>query len=178
MRASLVLTVIAADRPGIVRTLAKVASEHGANWVESHMARLGGRFAGILRLDVDTDRAQALTNALRALSASGMTVVVEPAEAEAQAERHRPGLVLEVLGHDRPGIVRELSEALAKRNVNVTSLETGLEMAPMSGHPLFRAHAVLAVDADTDLDDLHDEIAFIAQELHVDFSLDDETDED
>jgi glycine cleavage system regulatory protein len=50
--ASLVLTVIGADRPGLVETLAQTIAEHGASWLESRMAHLAGHFVGLLRVSV------------------------------------------------------------------------------------------------------------------------------
>ena len=76
MNQELVLTVVAEDRPGLVGTLSAVIAEHDASWVDSSMARLGGQFAGILRIMVDTQKAEALSSALLALKNSGFTVGV------------------------------------------------------------------------------------------------------
>ena len=62
----------------------------------------------------------------------------EPSEKEQR-------LSLELVGTDRPGIVREISQALAKRGVNVAELHTECGTAPMSNEPLFRAKADLRV---------------------------------
>ena len=64
MRRSLVLTVIGDDKPGIVEQLADQVLAAGGNWEESRMARLAGKFAGILRVSVDADRAEALAGEL------------------------------------------------------------------------------------------------------------------
>ena len=48
--ASLVLTVIGADRPGLVEALSKTVADHGASWLESRMAHLAGHFVGLLRV--------------------------------------------------------------------------------------------------------------------------------
>ena len=60
MRTSLVLTIIGDDKPGIVEQLSDRILATGANWEESRMARLGGKFAGLLRVTVDRARADAL----------------------------------------------------------------------------------------------------------------------
>ena len=49
----LVLTIISDDRAGIVEQVAQTISKHGGNWMESSMARLAGKFAGILMVEVD-----------------------------------------------------------------------------------------------------------------------------
>ena len=53
MRTTLVLTVLGNDRPGIVEQLSDCVLEAGANWEESRMAHLSGKFAGLLRVSVD-----------------------------------------------------------------------------------------------------------------------------
>ena len=60
MGTSLVVTVIGNDRPGIVERLSDVVLAAEANWEESRMARLAGKFAGVLRVSVDADRADRL----------------------------------------------------------------------------------------------------------------------
>src|SRR2546422_10827389 len=48
--ASLVLTVIGADRPGLVEALSKTIADHGASWLESRIAHRAGHFVGLLRV--------------------------------------------------------------------------------------------------------------------------------
>jgi Glycine cleavage system regulatory protein len=63
-------------------------------------------------------------------------------------------LSLEVVGQDRPGIVREISHALAAQSINVEELETECVSAPMSGELLFQATAKVSAPADVALDQL------------------------
>src|SRR4051812_31863849 len=108
MRTSLVLTVIGDDKPGIVEQLSERITATGANWEESRMARLAGKFAGVLRVSVDAAEAGALTEKLRALGAGGLTVVVERSGAADAVPASRT-IALEVVGHDHPGIVRDIA---------------------------------------------------------------------
>ena len=67
----LVMTVIGVDRPGLVQIVAARVADHGGNWLESRMCRLGGQFAGILRIEVEAARRDELERALRALQIPG-----------------------------------------------------------------------------------------------------------
>ena len=171
MDTALVLTVIGADRTGLVEVVAAAVAEHGGNWVESRMARLAGRFAGVLRVDVPAERAGALGEALRALGGQGLQVVVEQAEGAGDVSAAGEAMTLEVLGHDRPGIVRDVARALAQRRVNVVELETTVYSAPMTGEPLFEAHVSLRLPAGADVDELRESLEAIASELMVDVRL-------
>jgi glycine cleavage system regulatory protein len=171
MRTSLVLTVIGDDKPGIVEQLSDRILAMGANWEESRMARLAGKFAGLLRISVEADHADALAERLRSIAAAGLTVVVErSADADADAART---VRLEVLGNDHPGIVRDISRMLAQCQVNIEELETDLTSAPMSGDPLFRARARLRVPPTLTIDRLRSALEALAGELMVDLALND-----
>src|SRR5262245_26720403 len=141
-KTSLVLTVLGADRPGLVQSLARVVAEHGGNWVESRMAHLAGQFAGILRVEVDADQAEALAQALRALATTGLESIVHPDVTVTPADR-TPLVKLDLVGQDRPGIVREISRVLVAQGVNVEELHTECVAAAESGQSLFRATARL-----------------------------------
>lgn len=169
MRAQLVLTLIGPDRPGLVEALAERVADHGGNWEESRMAHLAGKFAGILRVSVNQDRAGPLTTALSELQQEGLRIIVESSKAQPPAEdvlRVR----LEVVGNDREGIVRDISGALAKRRVNVEELHTACEDAPMGGGLLFRAKARLELPAGESIDELRAALEGIADDLMVDIA--------
>ncbi len=171
MPTSLVLTVIGNDKPGIVEKLADQILAAGANWEVGRMARLAGKFAGLLRVTVDADRAEDLVAGLRALDAGGLTVVVERTVDDAAVAR-RP-LRLDLVGNDRPGIVRDISRVFVQHQVNIDELETDVTSAPMSGETLFRARAHLRVPPTVTLETLRSQLEALAGELMVDIVLDD-----
>jgi glycine cleavage system regulatory protein len=171
MGTSLVVTVIGNDRPGIVERLSEVVLAAGANWEESRMARLAGKFAGILRISVAAN-ADALASALRALTSDGLTVVVE-SSAEGPVETFRT-VRLELVGNDHPGIIRDISKVLAQHQVNIEELETGVSGAPMTGEQLFRARVQLRLPAAVTTDWLRSRLEALAGELMVDVALDDQ----
>ena len=151
MQTSLVMTVIGPDRTGLVEAVAKLVADHGGNWLESRMCRLGGEFAGIVRVTVPRAQQPALEAALGKLA--GLTIVVrgdEPAQSAAPAVL----VALEVVGQDRPGIVREITRALSAQGINVEELATECLSAPMSGEMLFQARAKILVPAHVALDKL------------------------
>lgn len=165
----LVLTVIGDDRPGLVGELSEAISAHQGNWLQSSMAQLAGKFAGIVEVGVDAEHAAALTQALGQLA--GLKVTVESALAKTSALTGRR-LKLALVGHDRIGIVREVSQVLAHHAVNVESLETHTSSAPMSAATLFHAAAELTAAPDLDVSALTGELERISNDLMVDITLD------
>jgi glycine cleavage system regulatory protein len=170
MHTSLVLTVLGDDRPGIVEQLSDRILAAGANWEESRMARLAGKFAGILRIRVDADRAPALADSLAGLAAGGLAIVVEPSGQPRTAATR--ALRLELVGNDHPGIIRDISRALAHRQVNIEQLDTDVTGAPMTGDALFRATALLRVPESASADAIVGVLESLAGELMVDLAVD------
>jgi glycine cleavage system regulatory protein len=169
--ASLVLTVIGPDRPGLVETLSETLADYGANWLESRMARMEGRFAGLLHLSIADELAPELEQALAKLEPRGLRIAIQPTHSTSDPREAR-ALRLDLVGHDRPGIVRHLSHALAERHVNVEELETSIVSAPMSGETLFRARAQLRVPPGLRLEELRETLEKIANELMIDLTVD------
>jgi len=161
----LVLTIIAADKPGLVERIAQNIASHGGNWLESRMAHMAGQFAGILRVSVPAENRQALVNALEDLSTHGIRVLVgEGSTAPAPASKP---IVMTLVGNDRAGIVRESTALLSRQGVNLESLSTGVTPAPMSGDLLFNAEALLQVPSSLPLETLQASLETLADDLMV-----------
>jgi len=170
MLTPLVMTIIGPDRTGLVESVARVVAEYGGNWLESRMSRLGGEFAGILRIELPADKRQPLLDALQKLQGAGLTVVVRPGDVQVPVTSGRK-TKLEIIGHDRPGIVREITHALAHAGVNVEEFSSEIVSAPMSGETLFKAGACLKLPENCDLAALKAELEQVAADLLVDVSF-------
>jgi glycine cleavage system regulatory protein len=167
MNSNLILTVIGDDRPGLVSELAAVISSHQGNWVESAMSNLAGKFAGIVRVAVPQANEAALQKALAALT--GLIVTAESSGEKVPTKGRR--LKLSLVGHDRIGIVREVSQVLAGHAVNVEALTTRTASAPMSAEILFYADAELLAGPDLDTRVLAADLERISGEFMVDIDL-------
>jgi glycine cleavage system regulatory protein len=129
-----------------VDSVAALVAEHKGNWLESRMSRLGGQFAGILRVEVPSGSEAELVAELRRLDSRGLAVVVTPDTIAPVAESSPARLsLLEVVGQDRPGIVSQIARVLANYSVNVEELNTECSSAAMSGETLFKARAKLSI---------------------------------
>ena len=168
--ASLVVTAIARDRPGLVRLLSDRARGFGANWAGSRMASLAGQFAGMVHFEVPAENADALAAALRGLEPSGVRVVIERSDAPPTPAGRRV-VALELVGPDRPGIVRDLSSALADRGVSIEELHTEIVNGTGSAPHRFNVKALLVVPDALANDDLKRGLDALANEMSVDIAL-------
>lgn len=168
MARNLVLTVIGDDRPGLVGGLAATISDHGGNWLESSMSHLSGKFAGILRIEVPDAAAAALLAALGDLP--DLRVIAEGSD-EATVTTGGRRFTLALVGHDRIGIVREVSAVLAQHAVNVEKLTTRTSPAAMSSDLLFHADAELLASAGFDSAALQSDLERLSADLMVDIEI-------
>ncbi|MBM3846694.1 MAG: glycine cleavage system protein R [Verrucomicrobia bacterium] len=171
MQTPLVMTVIGKDRPGLVESIARAVSDSGGNWLESRMCRLGGDFAGILRVHIPSDRQAAFESALDSIRSTGLQILFKPDSGEPSAS-HAQETSIEIIGQDRPGIVRQITAALAGKGVNVEDLATELASAPMTGEPLFKARIRMRMPERCNLGDLKKELGTIASDLMMDLTFD------
>ena len=171
---SLILTVIGDDRPGLIEKLASTISRHDGNWLESSMSHLAGKFAGIVSIEIPKSRIAALEQALANLPDLRVTAEVStPAETEQMPVGLRR-LKLALIGHDRIGIVREVSQTLARHAINVESLSTHTSSAPMSAAILFHANAELTASPSIDVRELTADLELLSNDLMVDITLDEQ----
>lgn len=157
------------DRPGVVEELSAVVESSGGNWLDSQLSQLGGRFAGVLQVQVPRAHRDSLAEALLSLERTGITAsITDAGESTAQETDLR---FIRLLGPDRQGIVHEVTRTLREAAFNVRSLITSVETAPMSGELLFRATAQIEVNDASKLADLEMEFDKLAEQMTLEIDV-------
>ena len=170
MRSHLVFTFIGDDHPGLIEDVSKTVADHDGNWLESEMCQLAGKFAGIIRVSVPGSQVSQLSQALQGLSDKGLKIVVDQG-GDSPTVNETSMLALSIIGLDRPGILHEVTFALAKHAINVSQMSTDLTNAPMTGEALFNVNARIELPESVNLYELQEQLDSIANELTVDISL-------
>lgn len=173
MNQSVILTVVGSDRPGLTRALADAVYAAGGNWLESRLSRLGGKYVGSVLVELPGDRLGELEAAARTIDAEGLTVAIVPAATK--GGRDGQALDIEIVGQDRPGIVREVTTVLAGLDVNIEDFSSEIEGSAWSGAPLFRGRAKLLLPAKLSTEQVRDALEQISGEIMVDFTKQAET---
>ena len=169
MQTKVILSVIGADRPGLTEALAVAVQTAGGNWLESRLTRLGGSYVGSVLVELPETALETLRDKAAHVDAIGLKVTIAatgPAEAAAGTL-----LELSLVGQDRPGIVKEVSAALARLGVNIEELETGTEDEAWSGNRLFRGVLTLRVAAGINETAVQEALEAISGEIMVDFTV-------
>jgi len=170
MNSQFIMTLIGKDKPGIVESIAEIIANHGGNWEESKMCRLGGEFAGILRFSIPTSSKQKFLEAIPKIEARGLSIMIKDSSQKTQ-QQNQKSAKLEIIGTDRPGIIQHISHVLAVNNVNFEELESECISAPMSGNTIFKASANISIPKDSDINTLKNELEKLAEDLLVDINL-------
>ena len=166
MSTSLVLNISAHDRPGIMSKLSDTISENGGNWLESRMARLAGQFAGIVQLECDKNQVSPLSTELKALESEGIHVHIL-GEGDLSDYPYTRCIKIDIYGNDRLGIVSQLTQAISHSGANIEELNTSIESAAMTGHPIFHASGTVCLPDSTDTESLIQAIESLSDDLNV-----------
>lgn len=167
---SVVATITGPDRPGIVSLLSERAQGFGANWAGSRIATLAGQFAGLVHFEVPPTNAEALAAALGELEPSGVQVAIAKQE-QIPVPAGRRAVKLELAGHDRLGIVSELSGSLARRRISIEDLHTEIVDGTTPAEHLFKVKALLVVPDEVSNADLRRALEPLTKEMTVDIAL-------
>lgn len=165
MQREIVLSMIADDHPGIVQTLAETIAAHGGNWLDGSMSHLGGKFAGIVLLEVAEDHERELEDALRSLDRRGLQIAFERTAPSRPRACHY--VMVNIVANDRPGIVGEISDLLARHDINIETLTTSVADTPMSSGHLFKARFQANLPEAMSYDDLQQVLESASDDLMV-----------
>ncbi|MDO8379350.1 glycine cleavage system protein R [Phenylobacterium sp.] len=165
--ATLILSVVGSDRPGLTQALAAAVLSAGGNWLESHLSRLGGLYVGSVL--VEADDALALRAAVQAVDAHGLEVRIAPAVDAPGAQGEE--VLFSLVGQDRLGIVAQVTAILSGLGVNIEAFSTRIGAEPHSGAPLFHLEARLRLPAALAAREVQAALEAISGEIMVDISL-------
>lgn len=131
------LTLVGADRPGIVAKVTKALYEGGCNLGEASMARLGGNFTVMLMVQFD-GTVHGLKDLVAPVAESlGLHLHVDRIAGD--LHRHLvPDVRISVFGADRAGIVAQVTGALAEAGFNILDLES--DVAGTLEQPIYVMH--------------------------------------
>ncbi len=167
--ALLVLSVVGSDRPGLTKAIAAAVLSARGNWLESHLALLGGLYVGSVLVDVDQGNIETLRAAVAAIDAAGLEVRIVPAREGVDAA----GATLDfsLVGQDRPGIVNQVTAAVSALGANIETFETWLSKESHSGASLFHMAANLRLPAGLDAAKVQAALEAISGEIMVDVAV-------
>ena len=129
------LTLVGADRPGIVAAVTERLYRQGWSLGEASALRLGGNFTIMMMVAANGDGEQALEAVLRPL-ADAMDLRLHVDAIGGGLHRHLvPNIQVRVSGADRAGIVAGVTGALAQAGFNILELQS--DVAGAEDNPVY-----------------------------------------
>ena len=167
----LVISALGEDRPGIVNRLSKVLLDQGCNIEDSRMTVLGGEFAIMLLVEGKWNTLAKVENVLPELERQlGMTIIAKRTGERATGKNLLPYGV-DVVAMDHPGIVNNLAEFFAERNINIEDMSTSSYAAAHTGTPMFAVRMTVGIPADIHIAGLREEFMDYCDDLNLDAVL-------
>lgn len=167
------ITVVGADRPGIVAGVTGALYRLGCNIADSRCAMLASEFAMILiisRQELLTE-AQLQQELVPVCNHLGLTLSIRQLSGKEQ-ERNRPDgelCQITVYGADQPGIVYRVTNKLADHQVNILDLQTRL--AGTEQEPVYIMLLEAALPEDTSVETVETMLTGLKDELKVEIGV-------
>lgn len=167
------VSVVGADRPGIVAGISEALYRLGCNIADSSCAMLGGEFAMILIISHPKPFTKThLIDELRpACDRLGMSLSVRSLHAGEEIRRTPEGEICQitVYGADQPGIVYRVTNALAARQINIMDLNT--KLVGSDDEPVYVMLLEASLPDDVAPDDVEQLLASLRAELRVEIGI-------
>jgi glycine cleavage system regulatory protein len=166
--ATLILSVVGSDRPGLTQALAGAVLAAGGNWLESHLSRLGGLYVGSVLVELEAAGVERLRAAGRA---EGLEVRIAPTVEAPGSLAGGDAVHFSLVGQDQPGIVHQVTAILSGLSVNIEAFESRLSAEAHSGAPLFHVEARLRLPPALSAGAVQAALEAISGEIMVDIAL-------
>lgn len=164
----LIITMIGADRPGIIAKITKVTSDAGCSLVDIRLNVYGREFVTNILLDGNWNSFAKLEAALPAFETSNeLTTIVRRTE-ERKFSTQTIAYMASVIGVDKLGTLSELTNLFAEFEISISELVCSSYAARYTATPMMSLNITLEVPADTDLSELRDRFLDLCDTLNVD----------
>lgn len=169
-----IMTAFGKDRPGITADVTKLLYENGCNLEETTMTLLADEFTVILLFSCkDAHIDDTLLMECRRLEREKeISAFVRPLHQRQEVKKSGyTEHVLHVEGLDQTGIVYKVSQYLSEQKLNIVDLKSVVEASPQSGTAIYMMDIHIQVPDGTSLDVIEQGLSDVADELHVDITL-------
>jgi glycine cleavage system transcriptional repressor len=171
MKKYFVISALGKDRPGIVHELSKAILDSGCNVEDSRMTVLGGEFALILMVSGHWGAITRLERQLPPLETKlELTIVSKHTEPRVGTQDRVPYTV-DVVAMDHPGIVHEVADFFASREINIEEMGTWTYPAAHTGTPMFSLNLTVSIPAGVHIGRLRDEFTGFCDNLNLDATI-------
>lgn len=147
MKIQFISTVVGPLGPDVLKSLAGLSRECGAEWLSSKLIMLDGQFAAMMRVCIDDDKDANLRARLEQAFPNLSFVYAPVVATEAGAEE----IGIELDCSDRPGLTRDINDILANLGARVSQMESHRLQVTSLGRTVFNANMTVRLPGGTDV---------------------------
>jgi len=167
----IVISAVGSDRTGVVQDLSKVILSCGGNIEESRMTTLGSEFAMLLLVSGNWATLNKLEQGLNKLGdGKNLSVSIRQTGAKMPTGDRMPYAV-DIVSLDQQGIVFNLANFFASRDIEIADVITRSYAAAHTGSPMFAVQMAINVPAEVNISQLREEFLEICDRLNLDAIL-------
>jgi glycine cleavage system transcriptional repressor len=170
MKKYLIVSAIGSDRPGLIRDFAKAIADVGCNIADCRMTVLGSEFVLLLLASGNWNAIAKLETQAAALGKK-LELAVTTRRTEERPPRPMAPYVIDVASLDRAGILTEVAEFFAKRNINIDEMSSWSYTATNTGAEMISLSLNISVPADVHVGRLRDDFTDFCDGLNLDATL-------
>lgn len=166
----IVLSAIGTNRTGVVQDITKVILASGGNIEESRMTTLGAEFAVLMLVSGNWHTLSRLESALDKLTSDSLSISIRKTDSRAPQVDCMPYAV-DVISLDQQGIVFNLADFFASRNVEIADVATRRYAAAHTGAQMFSVQMAVNIPSGESISQLRDEFMELCDRLNLDAVL-------
>jgi glycine cleavage system transcriptional repressor len=139
------ISAMGANRAGLIEPIVRAIRECGCAIAESRMSVMGDRFAMMVLLGGTWDAIAKIENMLPRLAQDlDITITSQRASSRQPAHNLMPYAV-EVIAVEQIGIVHQIAQFFARRDINIEDMYSGNYAAAHTGTPMFSLHMTISI---------------------------------
>ena len=161
----IIITAIGIDKPGLVDQISSIINDNDGNIENSKMVKIENQFAMIIDFycskNLDTIKTK-LGNI------EGLEITYKPVQMSKEYNKINQYLIS---GADNQGIIKKVSSFLSKNNINIIELNTFVQLAPITGSPLFNMEITISYNDNHNIDKIYSKLSKLCENLNLDINI-------
>ncbi len=164
----IIISAFGPDKPGLVYKISKIVLSLNGNIENSKMMQLESDFTIMMLIQINIENIKKLKNKLDEIEDLNISF--------SQTNRKKNKLKyinysFSISVSDNEGIIYLYTDLFKNNNINIESMETEINHAPISGFPIFNLKSILNIPNDLDIKIIKKELKDIAQENNIEYKL-------
>ncbi|NMP15902.1 ACT domain-containing protein [Thalassotalea sp. Y01] len=165
MTVQFIATILGEERSGVMRSLAQQTNQLGGIWLDSRVSQLGGRFVGLIKIEIGEDKADELKAFFE--HHDGLITHFNDCN-DLQQSFALWSLTYEA--RDKSGLIDQITQALAEFAIDIDDMESHRYAVVELGQSVLSAYFSLRTPIDFSPEPLQEKLQHIDQQASIEIT--------